>query len=418
MHRPCCRRAARRRCTVAGDAGPSGSKSPDTVHSTSRTGIARPTYRSIEDVFPGTAEPRHKPRRMFPSLDSAVLALLHRLDPEHAHDLALRGLRLGLAGASHQPDDPILATNALGLHFANPIGLAAGFDKNAVAIEPLLRLGFGFVETGTVTPRPQYGNPRPRLFRLDADRAAINRMGFNNHGLTPYLNHVARRPRGLGVLGCNVGINKDDADPLADYPILVEAVAPHADYVVINVSSPNTPGLRDLQGETRLRGILRAIAVRVRSPPPILVKVAPDLSVEDLAGVVEAAVAGGVSGLVVANTTAARPAGLHSAAADQTGGLSGTPLFALSTAVLAQAFLLARGRLTLIGVGGVSSGMDALIKIRAGASLVQLYTGLIFEGPRLVSRLKHELALALRADGCGDLRQLIGIDAARLAKSA
>jgi dihydroorotate dehydrogenase len=388
------------------------------VHSTSRPGLARSTYWSTEGVFPVTAEPRHKPGRMFPSLDSAALALLHRLGPEHAHDLALWGLRLGLVRASHQADDPILATNAFGLHFANPIGLAAGFDKNAVAIVPLFRLGFGFVETGTVTPRPQYGNPRPRLFRLDADRAAINRMGFNNHGLMPYLSNVARRPRGLGVLGCNVGINKDNAEPLADYPALVEAVAPHADYVVINVSSPNTPGLRDLQGETRLRGILRAVAARVRSPPPILVKVSPDLSDEDLIGVVEASVTGGASGLIVSNTTAARPAGLHSAAADQTGGLSGTPLFDLSTAMLARAFLLARGRLTLVGVGGVSSGMDALIKIRAGASLVQLFTSLIFKGPHLIPRLKHELAVALRADGCSDLRQLIGIDAARFAKSA
>jgi dihydroorotate dehydrogenase len=349
------------------------------------------------------------------ALARAALPFLRCLDPEHAHQVALWGLRRGLGGAADQPDDPILATTVLGQRFSNPLGLAAGFDKNARAIAPLLRLGFGCVEVGTVTPRLQAGNPRPRLFRLDADRAVINRMGFNNDGLDAFLRRLARRPRGQGVVGANVGINKGAENPEADYPALVEAVAPHADYVVINVSSPNTPGLRDLQGEARLRGILREVARRVPNPPPLLVKIAPDLSDASLEGLVEAAVAGGVSGLIVSNTTIARPPGLRSPAAGEPGGLSGAPLFSMSTALLARAFQLARGRLTLIGVGGVSSGMDALTKIRAGASLVQVYTGLVFEGPALVPRLKRELAAAIRATGCTELRTLVGTDAARLA---
>jgi len=311
----------------------------------------------------------------------------------------------------------MLATRALGLDFSNPIGLAAGFDKNAVAIKPLMRLGFGFIETGTVTPRPQSGNPRPRLFRLDPDRAVINRLGFNNHGLPAYLFHVAARPRTAVVLGCNVGINKDGADPERDYPLLVEAVAPHADYVVINVSSPNTPGLRDLQGEVRLRAILQAVADSVARPPPILVKISPDLAIDGLGGLVEICVAGGVQGLIVSNTTVSRPPGLRSATSQEAGGLSGVPLFPLSTAVLARAFLLARGRLTLIGVGGVFSGMDALTKIRAGAALTQLYTGFAFSGPALIPRLKAELAAALRGAGFTSVRQAIGTDAERLARS-
>jgi dihydroorotate dehydrogenase len=354
---------------------------------------------------------------MIPGITSAVLPLLRRIDPETAHNLALWTLRLGLAGRDRSPDDPVLATRAFGHDFTNPIGLAAGFDKNAAAIAPLMRLGFGFIETGTVTLRPQGGNPRPRLFRLGPERAAINRLGFNNQGLPAYLARVATRTQTAVVFGCNVGINKDGANPERDYPLLVEAVAPYADYVVINVSSPNTPGLRDLQNETRLQAILQAVRERVAQSPPILVKISPDLSYEGLGGLVEICVDSGVQGLIVSNTTVSRPPGLRSPAAQEAGGLSGAPLFPLATAMLGRAFLLARGRLTLIGVGGVFSGLDALTKIRAGASLVQLYTGFAFSGPALIPRLKTELAEALRDAGYANVQQAIGTDAERLARS-
>jgi dihydroorotate dehydrogenase len=307
-----------------------------------------------------------------------------------------------------------LATTAFGLRFSNPIGLAAGFDKNAYAAAALLRLGFGFVETGTVTPRPQPGNPRPRMFRLEQDRAAINRMGFNNGGLAAYQGNLAALRPGLtpdgAHIGANVGINKDGAEPERDYPALIAAVAPYAKYVVVNVSSPNTPGLRDLQGEERLRAILRAIAP-VPGKPPLLVKIAPDLSDDGLAAVVETCASEGVHGLVIGNTTISRPPGLSSPEAMEAGGLSGAPLFTLSTRVLARAFLLARGRLTLIGAGGVFTGGDALAKIRAGASLVQVYTSFAYHGPALIPRLKRELAAAMRDAGFARIEDAVGSDA-------
>jgi dihydroorotate dehydrogenase len=353
---------------------------------------------------------------MTPSIASAMLPLLRWMDSERAHDLALRMLLLGLAGRARSDDDPALAVEVLGRHFTNPIGLAAGFDKDAVAVPELMRLGFGFVETGTVTPRPQPGNPRPRLFRLDADAAVINRMGFNNAGLDAYLARLAARPHGPVVLGANVGINKDGAEPERDYPMMIAAVAPYADYVVINVSSPNTPGLRDLQGEARLRAILRAVGRAVPNCPPILVKIAPDVTPDGLGAIVETCVAERVQGLIVSNTTIARPPGLRSPLAREIGGLSGAPLLSLSNAVLARAWLLARGRLVLIGVGGVASGQDALTKIRAGASLVQLYTAFAYAGPALIPRLKRELVAALRAAGFAAIKDAVGSDAERLAQ--
>jgi dihydroorotate dehydrogenase len=338
------------------------------------------------------------------------------MDPERAHDLALLALRLGLAGGAADADDPALAIDVMGLRFANPIGLAAGFDKNAVAVRALMRLGFGFVEAGTVTPRPQAGNPRPRLFRLEPDGAVINRMGFNNAGLQAYLRRLAVRPTGVALLGANVGINKEGADPERDYPALIAAVAPYADYAVINVSSPNTPGLRDLQGEAQLRAILRAVATQVPNRPPVLVKIAPELSDEALTVLVETCVAEGVQGLIVSNTTISRPAGLRSPFAGEAGGLSGAPLSGLSTAVLARAFLLARGRLALIGVGGVATGQDALTKICAGASLVQLYTRFAYAGPALIPRLKRQLAASLRGAGFATIKDAVGSAAQRLAE--
>ncbi len=353
---------------------------------------------------------------MTPAVASYLLPLLRRLDPERAHNLALVALRLGLAGRAPENDDPILAVETLGLRFTNPIGLAAGFDKNAVAVSALTRLGFGFIETGTITPRPQPGNPRPRMFRLEQDQAVINRMGFNNAGLDAYLDRLAERPRSSVILGANVGINKEDADPERDYPSLIAAVAPHADYAVINVSSPNTPGLRDLQGEAQLRAILHAVADRVPHRPPVLVKIAPDIGDEALAALVETCVQHGIQGLIVSNTTTSRPPGLRSPRAGEAGGLSGVPLFDLSTKVLARASLLARGRLVLIGVGGVSTGGQALTKIYAGASLVQLYTSFAYAGPALIPRLKQELAAALRAGGLARVQDAVGKDAERLAQ--
>ena len=346
---------------------------------------------------------------MNPPTAALMLPLLRRAEPERAHRLAVLGLRLGLAGRATEADDPVLASRVLGLLLRNPLGLAAGFDKDALAIRGLQRQGFGFVEAGTVTPRAQPGNARPRVFRLVEDGAVINRYGFNNRGVAAFAGRLARLPRRRTVpVGANVGLNKDGADAERDYPALIAAVAPWADYLVINVSSPNTPGLRDLQGEARLRSILRAVRAGVPERPPLLVKVAPDLRPGVLEGIVEVAVEGGAEGLVVSNTTVARPDGLRSPLRWEAGGLSGTPLFAASTALLAQAHRLSRGRLVLVGAGGVASGADALAKLRAGASLVQVYTAFALEGPGLVRRIKRELAELLRRDGFRGVAEAVG----------
>lgn len=347
------------------------------------------------------------------STAAALAPLLRRLPPERAHHLAILALRLGLGGSDPTPDDPALATAALGLRFPNPIGLAAGFDKDAEAVRGLSRLGWGFVETGTATPRPQPGNPRPRVFRLPEDGAVINRYGFNGKGIDAYVAHLARLPRpGTGrrrvPVGANIGLNKEGAVPERDYPALLAAVAPHVDYVVVNVSSPNTPGLRDLQGEARLRSILAAMA---GPRPPLLVKVAPDLSDAGLEAAVEAAVAHGVDGLIVSNTTIARPDTLRSRFRAEAGGLSGPPLMGPSTRMLARAHRLAAGRLVLIGAGGIATGADVLEKLRAGASLVQVYTAFVYEGPALLPRLKRELLAALRHQGFPTVAAAIGTGA-------
>ena len=325
--------------------------------------------------------------------------LLSSLEPERAHDLALRALNAGLAGRDRRPDATALAMRAFGLSFTNPIGLAAGFDKNAVAVVPLMQLGFGCVEAGTVTPRPQSGNPRPRLFRLKQHRAVINRLGFNNEGISAYVARLKAMGPRPARFGANIGINKDGADPERDYPALVAAVTPYADYITINISSPNTPGLRDLQSEARLRGILQAIKAQVPVRPPLLIKLAPDLSEAGLEAVVETAVACGAEGLIVSNTTLWRPAGFSGLNTLQVGGLSGAPLFDRSTAMLRLAHRLSKGRLALVGCGGVRTGADVLAKLRAGASLVQLYTEFAYVGPSLIPRLKSELLVALREQG-------------------
>jgi len=347
--------------------------------------------------------------------------LVRAFDPERAHRLGILALRSGLLPRPRAGADPVLATTVWSLRFPSPVGLAAGFDKNAEAVDPLLAQGFGFVEVGTVTPEPQAGNPRPRLFRLPEDRAVINRMGFNNDGAVAVAARLARRRDGVagsgaaagGIVGGNVGPNRDDPDPAAGCARAVRALAPHVDYLVVNVSSPNTPGLRGLQGRARLADLL----ARVRdardscgTPRPLLVKVAPDLTAEERADIAEVVMASGIDGLIATNTTVARPPDLLGRHRRETGGLSGRPLFVPSTEVLADFRRLTRGRLPLIGVGGIAGGADAYAKIRAGASLVQLYTALVYGGPALVGRIAGELAALLRRDGFAQLADAVGAD--------
>jgi dihydroorotate dehydrogenase len=335
--------------------------------------------------------------------------LARMADAEVAHRFTLLGLRTGLVPAPVIKPDPILETRAFGLTLANPLGLAAGFDKNGEVPDQMRRFGFGLVEVGSVTPRPQAGNPRPRLFRLAEDRAVINRMGFNNDGHAALLARLQRRNR-RGVLGVNLGANKDSADPIADYEAGIRIFAPYAEYLVINISSPNTPGLRDLQGRARLDALLARLlpardgAGRV----PLLLKVAPDLAAEDKADIAELALHHGIDGLIVSNTTIARPASLQSRARSEAGGLSGAPLMAPSTAALTDFYRLTQGRLPLVGVGGIASGADAYAKIRAGASVLQLYSALVFAGPFLVGRILADLAARLRADGFSTMQDAIG----------
>ena len=348
-----------------------------------------------------------------PSLSVTDLAmpLMRRLDPERAHGLAIGALRLGLGGTAPSASDPALEVRTLGCVFRTPIGLAAGFDKNAEAVLPLMRLGFGFVEAGTVTPRPQSGNPRPRLFRLEQDGGVINRFGFNNDGVDALLARIARHGPRPAPLGINIGINKEDADPERDSPLLVARVAPHADYVVINISSPNTPGLRSLQSGERIRGILAAVAASCPARPKLLIKLSPDLSDEELHDAVDAALGGGVHGLIMSNTTLSRPPGLHGPDVTQAGGLSGEPLRARAMQMLRATRRLTGDRIVLIGCGGIGSGRDVLDRIRAGASLVQVYTAFSYAGPSLLPRLAAELSAALRADGFASVAEACGADA-------
>lgn len=343
---------------------------------------------------------------------------LRYLPPETAHDAAILALRAGLAGARSIVPDPRLAMPAFGRTIATPIGLAAGFDKNATALAGLARLGFGFIEAGTVTLRPQGGNPRPRLFRLAEDAALINRMGFNNEGIVPFAARLARADRARVAVGANLGINKEGADPLADYPALVRSVAPHADYITINVSSPNTPGLRDLQATDRLAAILDAVGAAVPDHPPLFVKLAPDLDEAVLPDLVAMVIERGVGGLIVSNTTLARPASLRGAARGEAGGLSGAPLFNRATRMLARVRLLAGDRLLLVGVGGIASPEQALAKFRAGASLVQVYTAFVYQGPAVIGRIAAGLAAMLDSYGAATLADLVGHDADRLAELA
>jgi dihydroorotate dehydrogenase len=350
-----------------------------------------------------------------PDLFPLIRPLLRALPAETAHRVTLTALGWGLGGlvaGRAEPDPPSLRQSLWGRDFPNPIGVAAGFDKDALVPDALLRLGCGFAETGTVTPRPQAGNPRPRVFRLDEDRAVINRLGFNNQGLEPTLARLQARPRS-GIVGVNLGKNRDSEDAVADYLDGVQRVGRLADYFVINVSSPNTPGLRDLQRREILGDLLRQVVVArdtEAAAVPLLVKIAPDLTAEERADIAALAPETGIDGIVIANTTIARPPSLRSLHAAEAGGLSGKPLFAASTALLAEIYRLTEGKIPLIGVGGVAGAADAYAKIRAGASLVQLYTALVFEGPALIGRIKRGLAELLRRDGFASVVGAVGAD--------
>jgi len=354
------------------------------------------------------------------AFDAFSLPLLRWFDPEDAHRLAIQGLKL-LPPVRLRPDDPKLAVRAFGLNFPNPIGMAAGFDKSAEAPDALLRLGFGFVEIGTVTPLPQAGNPRPRLFRLERDEAVINRMGFNNDGAETVLRRLAGRAHLSGIVGVNVGANKDSTDRVADYVRLIETFAPVASYFTVNVSSPNTPGLRNLQQAAALDDLLAKVIdarERVREnagDSPVLLKIAPDLSLNELDDVVHIARSRRVDGMIVANTTLARPATLREAnRAKEQGGLSGRPLLRLSTRMVAETYVRAEGAFPLVGVGGIDTGGAALMKIRAGASLIQLYSSLIYKGLGLVDIIKNDLASTLLRTGHDSLSEIVGADAATI----
>jgi dihydroorotate dehydrogenase len=338
---------------------------------------------------------------------AALRPLLFALDPEVAHNATLLALRTGLVPAA-PADDPILATRLAGLSLPNPVGLAAGFDKDVMAPDAMLRLGFGFVECGSVTPLPQDGNPKPRIFRLVEDSAVINRLGFNNRGLEHAVVRLNARQGRPGIVGINLGANKDAEDRTADYVTGVRAAAALASYITVNISSPNTPGLRALQDPAALADLVaRVMEARGAIKVPLFVKVAPDLEPRDFDTIARIAIDGSVDGLIVSNTTISRPA-LASAHAGETGGLSGAPLKPLALAALQNFARAAGGGLPLIAAGGIASGADAYARIRAGASAVQLYSALVYHGPGLVGRIKAELAALLRGDGFGSVAEAVG----------
>ena len=346
--------------------------------------------------------------------------LLRALDPEDAHALAIKALRFMPVVKSAADADEI-AVRAFGLKFPNPVGLAAGFDKNAQVPDALLRLGFGFVEVGTITPRAQSGNPQPRLFRLEADEAVINRLGFNNDGAAVVHMRLARRRNAAGIVGVNIGANRDSTDRAEDYARLIETFAGVASYFTVNVSSPNTPGLRDLQQAIALDDLLgRVLEARERIRAraglvPVLLKIAPDLTLPDLDDVVGVARKRRVDGMIVGNTTISRPGSLRDRErAREQGGLSGRPMFKLATRMLAETFVRAEGAFPLIGVGGIDSGATAIAKIKAGATLIQLYTGLVYRGIGVVNEIKADLTAALKRGHRNSLISMVGTDAAAI----
>lgn len=347
----------------------------------------------------------------------AFRPFIFMLPPECAHNLGLWALSAGLMPGRSEAPEAMLAQQCFGLDFAAPVGLAAGFDKNAKAVDGLLKQGFGFVECGTVTPKAQPGNPTPRVFRLLEDEALINRLGFNNEGLDVFVRKFSARTKTLGVAGANIGKNKDSSDAVADYVTGLAAVYPHADYVTVNISSPNTQGLRDLQQRDALHELLSelkqeraALHGKHGRRVPLLLKVAPDLTQVEREAIAEVVTGNEIDGLIVSNTTLARPQALQSSHCKEAGGLSGKPLMDLSTQGLAAFYRLVGGRMPLIGVGGVASAQDAYRKVRAGASLVQIYSALAYQGFGLVRSIHRELPALLKRDGYRHLRDAVGAD--------
>jgi len=342
-------------------------------------------------------------------LEKVGLALLHRVDPERAHGLSIKALKMGLVPAPGPVTSPRLRTTLAGLELPNPVGLAAGYDKNAEALAPLARSGFGFIEVGAATPRPQPGNPKPRLFRLTEDRAAINRFGFNNEGMEAIADRLARRPKDA-VIGLNLGANKDSEDRAGDFARVLSCCGAHLDFATVNVSSPNTEKLRDLQGKAALTALLSGVMQArdaLARPIPVFLKIAPDLSEAELADIAGVAREVKLDAIIATNTTLSRD-GLTSAHRGEAGGLSGAPLFEKSTRVLARLSALTEGAIPLIGVGGISSAEDAYAKIRAGASAVQLYTALVYRGMSLVPQIAHGLDALLARDGFANVAEAVG----------
>ena len=347
------------------------------------------------------------------ALERAGLAVLHRMDPERAHDLSLKALRLGLAPRPGPVTRPRLATGIAGLLLANPVGLAAGYDKNAVALAPLMAAGFGFLEVGAATPRPQPGNPRPRLFRLSEDRAVINRFGFNNDGAEAIAARLRARPAGIPV-GLNLGANKDSPDRAADYAKVLTTAGAAADFVTVNVSSPNTEKLRDLQGAEALAALLASVlAARAEAglTCPVFLKVAPDLTGVEISEIADVIRKSGIDGLIATNTTLDR-AGLRAPGRGEAGGLSGAPLFERSTRVLAAFSAELGADVPIIGVGGIASAEDAYAKIRAGASAVQLYSAMVYHGLSLIPAIARGLDALLARDGFDTVSAAVGTDRA------
>jgi dihydroorotate dehydrogenase len=352
--------------------------------------------------------------KMLTAVYELARPLLFALEPEQAHELTLKSLEAGVYPRSSHADDPRLGLTLWGLDFPNPLGIAPGFDKDARVPAAMLGMGLGHAEIGTVTPLPQLGNPRPRIFRLVRDRALINRLGFNNGGHAAALARLtAARLR--GVIGVNVGANKDAADRVADYVAGIDAFYDVASYFTINVSSPNTPGLRDLQAPAALDALVaRVLEARERlmaagkPKRAVVVKLAPDIAEDDLEPIVEVLVARGIDGIAVSNTTLARDALTETALAKEAGGVSGRPLFHRSTVMLARVYRITGGRMPLIGIGGIDSGTAAIAKLEAGASLLQLYTGLVYEGPSLIARIKQEIVSRLEQDGLASVAALTG----------
>lgn len=348
---------------------------------------------------------------------SLMRPLIHSVPPETAHNLGLYALSKQWIPSCKYTPAKSLSSNICGLHFPAPIGLAAGFDKNAVAINALLQQGFGFVEAGTVTPKPQAGNPKPRIFRLTEDQAVINRLGFNNNGLEAYVEHFVSRNAQLGIAGANIGKNKDSSDAIADYVTGFKAVYPIADYITVNISSPNTQGLRALQEKQALTDLLAALQ-QTRSEHqksdnrnvPLFLKVAPDLTMADREDIAEVVLAHGIDALIVSNTTISRPSDLKSAHHKEQGGLSGKPLLPLANDNMKQFYHLLGDKMPLIGVGGISNADDAYQRIRAGASLVQLYTALVYQGFGVVRQINEGLSRLLARDGYSHISEAIGAD--------